>query len=192
MFSVSHWKCLCLHRPGATVGFFRRSPARMYVLVHFRYSFATNCSRILARANRGRRSWNPVASSMSPTMPTWAKPRWRTSALAAICFCRRPKTQAGEVSRVHPERSDRQSRPKAHLDVLRGAPEPHVRMSMRRFTRLTNGFSKKLENHAAMVALYSMYYNFGRVHQTLRVTPAMEAGIADHVWSIEEIVGLLK
>ena len=66
-----------------------------------------------------------------------------------------------------------------------------MRMSMRRFTRLTNAFSKKLENHAAMVALYFMYYNFGRVHQTLRVTPAMEAGIAHHVWSIEEIVNLL-
>jgi len=66
-----------------------------------------------------------------------------------------------------------------------------MRMSMRRFTRLTNGFSKKVENHAAMVALYFMYYNFGRIHQTLRVTPAMEAGIADHVWSIEEIIGLL-
>jgi IS1 family transposase len=66
-----------------------------------------------------------------------------------------------------------------------------MRMSMRRFTRLTNAFSKKLENHAATVALYFMYYNFARVHQTLRVTPAMEAEIADHVWSIEEIVGLL-
>ena len=66
-----------------------------------------------------------------------------------------------------------------------------MRMSMRRFTRLTNAFSKKLENHAAMVVLYFMYYNFGRIHQTLRVTPAIEAGIADHVWSIEEIVGLL-
>ena len=66
-----------------------------------------------------------------------------------------------------------------------------MRMSMRRFTRLTNAFSKKWENHAAMVSLYFMYYNFGRVHQTLRVTPAMEAGIADHIWSIEEIVGLL-
>ena len=67
-----------------------------------------------------------------------------------------------------------------------------IRMSIRRFTRLTNAFSKKIENHAAMVSLYFMYYNFGRVHQTLRVTPAMEAGIADHVWSIEEIVGLLN
>ena len=62
---------------------------------------------------------------------------------------------------------------------------------MRRFTRLTNAFSKKLENHAAMVARYFMYCNFGRVHQTLRVTPAMEAGIANHVWSVEEIVALL-
>jgi IS1 family transposase len=66
-----------------------------------------------------------------------------------------------------------------------------MRMSMRRFTRLTNAFSKKVENHAAAVALYFMFYNFGRVHQTLRVTPAMEAGVADHVWSIEEIVGLI-
>lgn len=66
-----------------------------------------------------------------------------------------------------------------------------MRMSVRRFTRLTNAFSEKLENHAATAALYFMYYNFARVHQTLRVTPAMEAGIASHVWSIEEIVGLL-
>lgn len=56
---------------------------------------------------------------------------------------------------------------------------------------LTNAFSKKIENHAAAVALYFMWYNFGRMHQTLRVTPAMEAGIATHVWSIEEIVALL-
>jgi hypothetical protein len=63
---------------------------------------------------------------------------------------------------------------------------------MRRFTRLTNALSKKLENHAAMVALYFMYYNFGRVHQTLRVTPAMDAGIADHVWGVDEIVELLS
>lgn len=66
-----------------------------------------------------------------------------------------------------------------------------MRMSMRRFTRLTNGFSKKLENHCAAVALYFVYYNFCRVHQTLRVTPAMEAGLSDHVWSLDEIVGLL-
>jgi IS1 family transposase len=67
-----------------------------------------------------------------------------------------------------------------------------VRMSMRRFTRLTNGFSKKAENLAANIALHYHYYNFCRVHQTLRVTPAMEAGISDHVWEIEELVDLLE
>jgi hypothetical protein len=66
-----------------------------------------------------------------------------------------------------------------------------MRMSMRRFTRLTNGFSKKAENLAHNLALHFMHYNFCRVHQTLRVTPAMEAGIADHVWEIEELVALL-
>ena len=66
-----------------------------------------------------------------------------------------------------------------------------MRMSMRRFTRLTNAFSKKIENLEHAVALHFMHYNFARVHQTLRVTPAMEAGVSDHVWSLEEIVGLL-
>jgi hypothetical protein len=61
-----------------------------------------------------------------------------------------------------------------------------MRMSMRRFTRLT----RKIENHSAAVALYFTWYNFGRVHQTLRVTPAMEAGVSCHAWSIEEIVAL--
>lgn len=65
-----------------------------------------------------------------------------------------------------------------------------MRMGMRRFTRLTNGFSKKVENHAHAVALHFMHYNFGRIHKTLRVTPAMEAGIADHVWSLKEIAEL--
>ena len=67
-----------------------------------------------------------------------------------------------------------------------------TRMSNRRFTRLTNGFSKKLENHRHSVALHYAYYNFCRVHQTLRVTPAMEAGLSDHVWDVEELVGLLE
>ena len=65
-----------------------------------------------------------------------------------------------------------------------------MRMSMRRFTRLTNAFSKKFENHKASVAFYTMWYNFARIHQTLRVTPAMEAGISDHVCSAEEIARL--
>jgi hypothetical protein len=67
-----------------------------------------------------------------------------------------------------------------------------MRMGMRRFTRLTNGFSKKLENHGHAVALYFMHYNFCRVHKTLRVTPAMEAGLTDHVWTIEELISTLN
>src|SRR5438093_8996455 len=90
------------------------------------------------------------------------------------------------------------------MKVVSGNPDPkHVstsyverqnltmRMHMRRFTRLTNGFSKKVDNHRHSVALHYMFYNFCRTHQTLRVTPAMEAGITDHVWSLEEICALL-
>jgi IS1 family transposase len=90
------------------------------------------------------------------------------------------------------------------MKVVSGNPDPkHIstsyverqnlsmRMSIRRFTRLTNAFSKKVENHAAAVALWFMYYNFCRIHQTLRVTPAMEAGISEHVWTIEELISLL-
>jgi hypothetical protein len=66
-----------------------------------------------------------------------------------------------------------------------------MRMSMRRFTRLTNGFSKSVDHHKAAIALHYMFYNFGRIHQSLRVTPGMEAGVSNHVWSLEEIVGLL-
>ena len=87
------------------------------------------------------------------------------------------------------------------IKVISGDPDPkHVstsyverqnltmRMSMRRFTRLTNAFSKKLENHAYAVALHFMYCNYVRIHQTLRVTPAMEAGLSDHAWTIQELV----
>ncbi|HMH18176.1 MAG TPA: IS1 family transposase [Burkholderiales bacterium] len=65
-----------------------------------------------------------------------------------------------------------------------------MRMHMRRFTRLTNGFSRKVENHCCAVALHYMFYNFARIHKTLRVTPAMQAGISDHVWTLEEIAAL--
>jgi len=67
-----------------------------------------------------------------------------------------------------------------------------MRMGMRRFTRLTNGFSKKVQNLEYAVALHFMYYNFVRVHQTLRVTPAMAAGVTDHLWEIADIVRLLE
>ena len=63
---------------------------------------------------------------------------------------------------------------------------------MRRFTRLTNGFSKKIENHSAAVAIHMMHYNFARIHKSFRVTPAMEARVSDHVWSLEEIAMLAK
>ena len=91
------------------------------------------------------------------------------------------------------------------MDMVKGDPElDHIstsyverhnltiRMQSRRFTRLTNGFSKSILHHAASFALFIMYYNFCRVHQTLRVTPAMEAGVSDHAWTIEEVVSLLE
>jgi len=67
-----------------------------------------------------------------------------------------------------------------------------MRMHMRRFTRLTNGFSKKVENHQHALALYFMYYNFCRIHQTLRVTPAMAANVSDHVWDLSEVLALTR
>lgn len=89
------------------------------------------------------------------------------------------------------------------MKVVSGRPDPEhlstsyverqnltMRMSMRRFTRLTNAFSKKVKNHAAAVALHFIHCNFARIHKTLRITPAMAAGISDHVWSYEEIAGL--
>jgi IS1 family transposase len=67
-----------------------------------------------------------------------------------------------------------------------------MRMGMRRFTRLTNAFSKKIENHIHAISIYFMHYNFARVHQTIRVTPTMEAGIENHVWSLEDIAKLVE
>jgi len=88
---------------------------------------------------------------------------------------------------------------------IQGDPEPNhistsyaerqnltMRMGMRRFTRLTNAFSKKVKNHAYQVALHFMYYNTCRIHTALRVAPAMEAGVSDHPWTIGEIVSLLS
>ncbi len=63
---------------------------------------------------------------------------------------------------------------------------------MRRFTRLTNAFSKKVGNHAAAIALHTMYYNFVRIHQTLKVTPAMAAGVTDKLWEMEDLVAMLE
>jgi hypothetical protein len=66
-----------------------------------------------------------------------------------------------------------------------------MRMHMRRFTRLTNGFSKRVANHMHMVAIYTVFYNWTKLHRTLRVTPAMQAGLTDRVWDFAEIVALL-
>ena len=93
----------------------------------------------------------------------------------------------------------------AESKVIRGNPDRehintsyverqnlNMRMGMRRFTRLTNAFSKKVENHAHAIALFYMYYNFARIHQTLKTeTPAMAAGVSDHVWTIEQIAALI-
>jgi hypothetical protein len=88
---------------------------------------------------------------------------------------------------------------------VEGSPDPkhvstsHVerqnltmRMHMRRFTRLTNAFSKKFENHMHMVALYTVWYNFIRIHKTLRVTPAMEAGLSETVWDMDDLVAIME
>jgi len=103
---------------------------------------------------------------------------------------KRNARQPGQVLRVHPAGRNPQSRSKHISTSCVERSNLTMRLSIR-ITRLTNGFSKELENHAATVALYFMYYNFARVHRTLKVTPAMESGISDHVWSIEEIVGRL-
>jgi len=67
-----------------------------------------------------------------------------------------------------------------------------MRMGMRRFTRLTNGFSKKIENHEYALAIYFMHYNFVRIHSSLRVSPAMAAGVSDKLWSMDDIVALIE
>ena len=90
------------------------------------------------------------------------------------------------------------------MEVVNGEPDPsHIstsyverhnltmRMHMRRFTRLTNGFSKKFQHHVWMVALYTVFYNFTKVHKTLRVTPAMEAGLTDRVWTFEDLANMI-
>jgi hypothetical protein len=68
----------------------------------------------------------------------------------------------------------------------------NMRMGMRRFTRLTNAFSKKVENHIASISLYFMYYNLVRIHQTLRITPAMAAGVTERLWDINDVIRLLE
>jgi IS1 family transposase len=112
-------------------------------------------------------------------------------------------------SDASPKKPERRYSPAVCLEAIpqrvSGDPDPdhistsHVerlnlttRMSVRRYTRLTNAFSKKVENHVAAVSLHFMHYNFCRVHQTLKTTPAVAAGVADHVWKLHEIIALLE
>ena len=124
--------------------------------------------------------------------------------MRAIRFAQLVKMYGPEKDRTNEVRYSPAVRTAARPMPVVGNPDPkHIstsfverqnltmRMSMRRFTRLTNAFSKKIENHAHAIALHFMYYNFCRIHQSLSVTPAMAAGVADHVWEVEEIVALL-
>lgn len=111
-----------------------------------------------------------------------------------------PAADASAASRYSPAKFT-----SATKEVIRGNPNPKListsfveranltmRMHMRRFTRLTNGFSKKAENHAHMVALFMVWYNWMKIHKTLRVTPAMEAGLADRVFEMADLVELIE
>lgn len=154
--------------------------------------------------NAWKMMWDLAARVVSRPQITTDALQWYKPAIEEAF----PDADYGTVTKIYnAEPSGRYSPPRfigERKEVIRGNPNPkHIstsfverqnltmRMSMRRFTRLTNGFSKKQENHAHAVALHFLHYNFARIHTTLRVTPAMAAGIADHVWSIEEVVGLL-
>jgi IS1 family transposase len=130
--------------------------------------------------------------------------------LAAVEKAFRGKVDYAQLVKVYTGSTEGQQRYSpadcigCYKDPLIGNPDPdHVstsyieranltmRMGMRRFTRLTNAFSKKIEHHSAAVALHMLHYNFVRIHQTLKVTPAMAAGVADRLWEISDIVALL-
>ena len=129
---------------------------------------------------------------------------WYAAAIAEAL----PWADFGQLNKVYAaEATGRYSPPRfvsATRKAVQGNPNPRyistsfverqnltMRMHMRRFTRLTNGFSKKAEMHTHAVAVHFLYYNFCKIHQSLRVTPAMEAGLSDHAWSLEEMIGLL-
>ena len=111
--------------------------------------------------------------------PRLKKPASVKYSPSKICGCEK-RVRAGDPDRAHISTSyvERQNLT--------------MRMTNRRFTRLTNAFSKKVTNHEAMINLHFVHYNLCRVHQTLRVTPAMEAGVTQHVWTVEELVGILE
>jgi IS1 family transposase len=130
--------------------------------------------------------------------------------LAAVERAFRGDVDYAQLVKIYNETSEGQKRYSpaecigCERKVIVGYPDPEhistsyieranltMRMGMRRFTRLTNAFSKKIENHAAAIALHMMYYNFVRIHQTLRVAPAMAAGVTDRLWDVSDIIALL-
>ena len=149
-----------------------------------------------------RSAW-PTACSSPPTAtsPTWRPSRRRSAAISTTPCCeavrhgREAAKRPLQPGRVHRNRRETRSpaipTPSTSRTSYVERQNLTMRMSMRRFTRLTNAFSKKVENHEAAVALHFMHYNFVRIHQTLRVTPAMAAGVTDRLWSIEDIAALL-
>jgi IS1 family transposase len=131
--------------------------------------------------------------------------------LQAVAHAFRGDVDYAQLVKVYAETSEGQKRYSpaecvgCERKVIDGYPNPdHIstsyieranlslRMGMRRFTRLTNAFSKKIENHAASIALFMMYYNFARVHKTLRCSPAMAAGVDNRLWEISDIVALIE
>ena len=127
--------------------------------------------------------------------------------MTGVQTCALPISQIVKVYGPDPEGEKRYSPAvciACEKNTLVGSPDPKhistsyverqnltIRMGNRRFTRLTNAFSKKLEYHVASLAIQYTYYNFARIHQTLRVSPAMAAGVTERLWSVEDIVNLL-
>jgi hypothetical protein len=125
-------------------------------------------------------------------------PYLRTQASRSTTLLTRTASSTGfgsglaECIGCHKHRVDGDPDPKHVSTSFAERQNLNVRMHTRRFTRLTNAFSKKVENHAHSVALFAMYYNFVRIHKTLRTTPAMAAGVTKRLWEIGDIVYVLE
>ncbi|HVW21127.1 MAG TPA: IS1 family transposase [Opitutaceae bacterium] len=155
--------------------------------LHFMYDLASRMANRIQLTTDGLNLYLPAVSDAFGSEIDYAQlvkiygegPKTEARYSPAQCMgCRRAKvTGQPEVGHISTSFVERQNLT--------------MRMQMRRFTRLTNAFSKKVENHEHAVALHFMHYNFCRIHQSLRVTPAMAAGVSDHVWSLEEMIRLL-
>jgi hypothetical protein len=150
------------------------------------HNFATFARRVVEQAIGERLDGSPLPDKAATlTRSPWASSEGGKAARRGLNGATRLRSALDATRSRSPARLIRSTSARRTWSV-----RTTMRMSMRRFTRLTNAFSRKVENHTAAIALYFMYYRFARVHQTLRVTLAMAAGISDRVWSIEEIVDL--